>query len=419
MVKNKFVKTILSVAAIMSMSVTMMVSSVAAAPTIVAKVNKNGSLVELGSGETATSTVTLVSDVACTWYSGGQSISDGYSTTKEITKGYGTFTYYCIDQSGNSSNTISVTLDVNQPTVLTYANSVKDGATEVTIYSMKDNVTWYVDGVQKSVGKSITVTGNGKHTVYAKGADGLQSNTLSFSIPFVSGGTTTVTTTTKKPVTTNNKPVTTTSSYKGSTSIALSLKDLAEGGVTNKEVVLEADQNAYFVINGEKQSKAAKAYTITEEGTYTVYATNATNTVNSVTYNFTIDKTAPTVSLKVKNETVQPGVLEDAVTIVTDEVGFFYVNNEQANIREQSELVISESGNYSVEFKDLAGNSSVVNFVVNMPEVTEPAPSNNSSSNGFLYMIGGAVLGGAVVAIIMVIINRKKNEEDDDDEDDE
>ena len=415
---NKMVKALCSLVAVAALSLNMVVASVAAAPTVVAKVNKNGSLVTLGSNETATSVVTLVSDTACTWYSGGQSISDGYSTTKEITKGYGTFTYYCVDQSGQSSNTITVKLDVNQPTVLTLANSVFEGATEVTVLSMKDNVTWYVDGVQKSTGKSITVTGNGKHTVYAKGADGLQSNTLSFSIPYTTNTNPVVTTTTRKPVVTN-KPSTTTTSYRGSTSIALALKDLQEGAITNKEVVLEADQNAYFVINGNKQVKAAKTYTIVEEGTYTVYATNATNTVNSVTFNFTIDKTAPTVALKVNNVEVEPGVLEDAVTIVTNEVGFFYVNDEQANIREQSELVISESGTYAIEFKDMAGNSSMVNFVVDMPEVETPTQTPSSNGNAFLYMIGGAVLGGAVMAIIMVIINRKKNEEVDEDDEDE
>ncbi len=424
--KKKSIRNLFSSLIVMSaLIINMAIAAVAAAPTISVKVTKNGTTTDYVSGTTATGTVTLVSDTACMWYSGGQTASSDYVTTISITKGYGTFSYYCVDASGATSNTVSVTVDVNQPTVLTVANTVAEGDTSVKLFSMKESVTWYVDGkVAASSGKEYTVTGNGSHTVYAVTADGLKSNTLTFSIPYVAASdsntsTTKTTTTTKKSNNGGSSYTTTTTSKKVASEIGLELIGVEDGGSTNGEVIAEANMNAYFVINGEKVEKAAKDYTISEEGTYTVYATNAYNTVNSLSFTFTIDKSVDDLTLEVNGQPTTDAVLTAPVTIKATELGYFTVNNESANLRSQSELVISESGTYVVEFTDEAGNKTEASFVLQIDEANVATESDNNggnATNGLLYVLGGAVLGGALVGIIMVVINRLKNKEDEDED---
>lgn len=426
--KQKNLRNLLSsLVAMSALVINLVVTSVAAAPTITVKVTKNGTTTDYVAGTTATGVVTLQSDTACMWYSGGQTASSDYVTSISLSKGYGTFSYYCVDASGATSNTVSVTVDVNQPTVLTVANTVAEGDNEVKLFSMKEAVTWYVDGkVAATSGKSYTVTGKGNHSVYAVTVDGLKSNTLTFSIPYVAASDSSTTTTKSNTNTTrgnnNNNggsKTTTTTSYKTATEIGLELIGVSDGGSTNGEVVVEANMNAYFVINGKKMEKAAKDYTITDEGSYTVYATNAYNTVNSLSFTFTIDKSIEDLKLMVNGSETTDTVLTAPVTIKASELGYFSVNGEQANLRSQSDLVLSESGTYVVKFADEAGNETETSFILQI-EDSKPATSNDTDTdgnptNGLLYLLGGAVLGGAVVGIIMVIINRIKNKEDDED----
>ena len=391
---------------------TLVITNTFAAPTITAKVYRNGTYVTLAEGETADGPVLLESSEACVWSVGGNSVTDGATSSLTVSEGFGNLTYMC----GGSSITFKMSYGA---TVLSMANGVKEGDTSVKVFSLYE-AYFVIDGVkQNSLLKEFYVTGNGTHTISAITADGKPSkNTLTITIPYKKESTTpTTTTTTKKPVYTTK--VTTTSSYKGSTSIALSFRDLAEGAITNSEVVLECDQNAFFVINGEKQPKVAKSWTFTEEGSYTVYATNQTNTVNSVTLHFTIDKTAPVVDLKIEGQTVNPSVFEKPVTITSSELSFFYLNGEKANVHEQSEFVVSENGTYAVEVEDIAGNKTQVNFVIEIPEENVEPSSEPKASVPILYMLGGAAIGGIVVAIVMFILNRAKNKDEDDDEDEE
>lgn len=394
-------------------------------PVLVAKHTVNGSLVDLPAGATATSKVTIVSNTPVVFYLNGTSVSDGYSTSK-VVGGTGTFTIYGTDANGNMSDTITFKVDADPATIssVELANGA-GGLTTVNIKTGQKALYYVVNGVKQSsltpAGSPLTLTANGNYTVYGVDEAGRQTNTLSFTIPTTAKVTTTTTTTPKVTTTpkktTTKKPTTTVSA-----NITLNLIGVEDKGATNKDVTLEASEAVYFIVNGVKESKTAKALTLSKEGSYTVSAVNAKN-VKSGEFTFTIDKTVPELKLEVANMEVAPGVLEDAVTIKSSKSGVFSINDVVIDQTSKTEMTISESGTYTIKVTDAAGNEASVSFVVNMPEAVEPPVVDEPQSNGgmswILYVLGGMVAGAAICGAGFYFMNKKKNEEYYDDEDED
>ncbi|MBE6114959.1 MAG: hypothetical protein E7191_07770 [Erysipelotrichaceae bacterium] len=386
----------------------------AGGPNLTVKHTVNGSLVTLAEGATATSEVTIVSDVPAVFYLNGTSVSDGYSTQKKV-GGTGSFTVYAVDQAGNMSDTVSFKVDA-APAIISSYELAKGivGATEVNIKTGQKPVYYVINGVKQSTltptGTALTLTQTGSYTVYAIDEVGRKSNELVFSIPTV-GQVTTTTTTKKPPVTTPKqttpKQTTPTSPVSGTVELTMNIADGAT--VTNKDVTLEAKEAVYFIVNGVKESKTAKALTISEEGVYTVSAVNAKN-VKSEELTFTIDRTLPVLTLEVAGLAVEPGILEEAVTVKSSEAGVFYINDVAADTVEKSEMVIDQSGTYTVKVVDAAKNEATVSFVLNMPEV-KPGKDNEGGMSWLLYVLIGMVAGGAVVGGVFFFMNKKKEEE--------
>lgn len=395
-------------------------------PVLVAKHTVNGSLVVLPDGETATSKVTIVSNTPVVFYLNGTSVSDGYSTSK-VVGGTGTFTVYGTDADGNMSDTITFKVDADPATIssVELANGA-GGLTTVNIKTGQKALYYVVNGVKQSsltpAGSPLTLTANGSYTVYGVDEAGRSTNTLTFTIPTTAKVTTTTTTTTAKPVTTTKKPSTTKPSTTASANVTLSLIGVENAGATNKDVTLEASEAVYFIVNGVKESKTAKALTLSKEGTYTVSAVNAKN-VKSEEFTFTIDKVVPELTLEVANMVVAPGVLEDAVTVKSTESGIFSINGVVIDSSVKSEMTISESGTYTVMVSDAAGNEATVSFVVSMPEEELPPVDEKPQSNGgmswILYVLGGMVAGAGICGLGFYFMNKKKNEEYYDDEDED
>lgn len=430
MFKNsKILKMMVAVLMLFSLSVgAFHVVEVKAAekPVLVAKHTVNGQLVNLPEGTTATSKVTIVSNVPVIFYLNGTSVSDGYSTSKEV-GGTGSFTVYGTDANGNMSDTISFKVDAEPATISSVElASGTPGLTTVNIKTGQKALYYVVNGVKQPnltpAGSPLTLTQNGSYTVKGIDEAGRETNTLTFTIPTTGKVTTTTTTTTKK-VTTTKKPNTTNpGTTPGSSVVGLSLIGVENGAATNKDVTIEASEAVYFIVNGVKESKTAKALTLSKDGTYTVSAVNSKN-VKSEEYTFTIDRVLPELTLEVANLVVEPGIFDDAVTIKSSKAGIFSVNDVVIDATEKSEMVISESGTYTIKVTDAAGNEATVNFVVNMPEIEEPIDDGKNQSSGglswLLYVVIGMVAGVGICGAGFYFLNRKKNQVEEDDEEEE
>lgn len=397
----------------------------AEAPVISVKYKVNGSWVDLPNGQTSYSQVKIVSNVPVQFYMGPQLVSESY-TFETYHSGTGSFDFYGVDKSGSMSNKVSFNI-MSEPTTISSVelHSGQAGLTTVNIKTGQMPVYYIVNGVKQDKltpkGHALTLTENGKYTVKAVDEYGRETNTLTFTIPTTAKVTTTTTTTKKPPVTTKKpnttKPVTTPAE------IVLSLIGVENGGAINKDVTIEASEAVYFIVNGTKESKTAKALTLSKDGTYTVSAVNAKN-VKSKEFTFTIDKVLPELTLEVGNVPVEPGIFEDAVTIKSNKSGVFSINDEVKDSAEKSEMVISESGSYTVKVVDAAGNEASVSFVVNMKEVEEPTKEDDKPSSGMswlMYVLLGMVAGAGIVGAGFYFMNKKKEEayEDEEDESDE
>ena len=106
---KKIMKTLVAIMMLLSITLGSAFTTdvhAAGGPNLTVKHTVNGSLVTLAEGATATSEVTIVSDVPAVFYLNGTSVSDGYSTQKKV-GGTGSFTVYAVDQAGNMSDTVS------------------------------------------------------------------------------------------------------------------------------------------------------------------------------------------------------------------------------------------------------------------------------------------------------------------------
>ena len=375
-------------------------------PTIVANIKVNGVLTPLGNN-TATTTVTLVSDRPVIFYLYDNAITENYSTTTTIEKGFGTFKYSAVDQQGRMSDAITVKLDLNQEPILT-GNFGTPGLESVTLNAMKE--AYYVINGVKETSLNITkvISARGDYTIYAESKEGLRSNTVTFSIP--TKGTPTTTTTTTK-VTTKTTPRTTTKGNPSTTgpvtpSIALNLKNVVDGGSANQDVTIEAAEKVFFIVNGKKEATAKKSLTLSEEGSYIISAENAKKNV-SEEVTFVIDKTAPTVELLVNGSAQAPGVFKEAVTLQANEQGVFLVNGTET-YGTNNAITLSESGSYTVEFKDLADNKTSIDFVLDIQKEPEPTKPEQKDSSWMLYLIIGLVAGAGVALGGSYFLNKKK-----------
>lgn len=375
-------------------------------PIIVANIKVNGVLTPLGNN-TATTTVTLVSDRPVIFYLYDNAITENYSTSTTIEKGFGTFKYSAVDQQGRMSDAITVKMDLNQEPILT-GNFATPGLESVTLNAMKE-AYYVINGVKEStLSVSKIINTRGDYTIYAESKEGLRSNTVSFSIP-TKGAPTTTTTTPKQTVKTTPKPTTTkpnTTNPNPGSSIALNLTNVMDGGSTNQDVTIEAAENVFFIINGKKEAAAKKTLTLTEEGSYIISAENAKkNTSEEIS--FVIDKTAPAIELLVNGQTQSPGVFKEPVTLQANEQGVFYVNGQET-YGTNNAITISDSGTYTVEFKDLADNKTSVDFVLTIEKNTDTPKPDKKEAGWLLYLVIGLVAGAGVALGGSYFLNKKK-----------
>lgn len=124
-----------------------------------------------------------------------------------------------------------------------------------------------------------------------------------------------------------------------------------ESGASNQDVTLEADREVLFTVNGAQAEDYTTTLTLTEDGTYTITATDRDGYVSD-TVTVTIDRVAPVLS-----SSFPDGALtNENVVFTADEEVSFYVNG--VKMAEGREFTLYDSGSYTVQAADKAGNAS-------------------------------------------------------------
>ena len=138
---------------------------------------------------------------------------------------------------------------------------------------------------------------------------------------------------------------------------------IKNGEHTNREVV-EIYSNEkikyyeYRYNTGAWQRSEEQTLNFTIEGTYRIYAVDMADNVSAITM-FVIDRTAPNYNL---TGVVNKGITNTDVHLITEENATVAVNASQ-NI--PTLYTFTQDGYYQVVIRDLAGNTTVLQFVIN------------------------------------------------------
>ena len=156
------------------------------------------------------------------------------------------------------------------------------------------------------------------------------------------------------------------------------LQGVDDGGITNTDVTFVFEDIFTVLLNGEPYTSNTA---ITEDGEYTIVIKNILN-IEKV-YTFTIDKTAPIITLTNKNSSTISG---------THTVYPFYVNVNEENVKitlnDQPYVFgnfITENGDYTIIATDRAGNTSNIFISLNskLPEGIFSSELDNNNTTGF------------------------------------
>ena len=197
-------------------------------------------------------------------------------------------------------------------------------------------------------GQSVTVNSDGLYTIVAADASG-NSSTASFTID--------------------------------KTAPSISLTGATDGGFTKTNVSVKfSDTNlksANYTLNSSSSTSFATGPSFYKEVIYKFTVLDKAG--NSSTASFTIDKTAPTVSL---NGVTNGGFTNTDVVIFVSDTYISTSNyslNNSTSISFNSEITLSSDGSYSVHATDLAGNSTSYTFTI---DKTAPTISLKGVANG-------------------------------------
>ncbi len=164
---------------------------------------------------------------------------------------------------------------------------------------------------------------------------------------------------------------------------APNISGVENNAITNAEITLTVDdENAKATVNGKEV--ALSDLTFTEEGTYTVTVTD--EAFNETTVTFTIDTTAPVVTLKnTRGEVKEPGFY------TYDLYAYIEESNEYTALLNGKEYVsgtkIGARDNYVLEVTDVAGNKTTVEFGID-----KDAPKVSGVKNGEYYNHSVAII---------------------------
>ncbi len=204
------------------------------------------------------------------------------------------------------------------------SSSIEDGGfwrASVRLTADK-TVTWTVNGVElPRKGANLVLGDAGFYTVSATDAEGRVSNTLTFTID-------------------KERPV-------------LSSEQVEANGMSNQDVVVKADEDVRFELDGVAIEGYSKELTVTGSGRHVVKAYDRAGNYSGV-FVFTIEQNPPVLST---NFFILNGVTRYNVAVTADRRVDYYVNGELVAENEYR-CKFLEPGVYEVKAVDAAGNES-------------------------------------------------------------
>lgn len=257
------------------------------------------------------------SGVASYWYKiGSGSYYQCYTSTTFTSDGV--YTFYCVDNAGNSSGTITVTKDSTAPTIsaynssstklssgtIAYTSSVRFEATDATtgvsgIYIQSPGTSYYTVYTG-----SVTLSAEGTYYYYARDNAGNQSSTYSVTVDrtaptvYLYSGTTSVSS----------------GYYSAASYVRFTASDLS--GCT---IYMKKDSGSYAIYTSGTN--------LTAEGVYSFYATDIVGNSTSI-YTITLDRTVPTGTLYAGTTAVTSGKITNAAYVTytaTDNLALNYL----------------------------------------------------------------------------------------------
>ena len=279
----------------------------------------------------------------------GSSSYVAYTSGTQLTA-EGTYYFYCTDNSGNTSSTVSITLDRTAPTGTLYGGTTTKTSGSYTNASyVKYTATDGTSGVNTLY---VKMPGSSYYTAYSSGTQLATEGTYSFYAVDKAGNQSSVVTITLDVT----KP---TGTLYGGTSV------ISSGDSTNASYVkfVPSDNIALGSIYVKKPNASSyEAYTsgtqLTAEGTYSFYCTDkAGNT--SATYTVKVDRQIPSAQLYVDGKAISSGSYTNGEYIKFNCGATCYVKMPGSTTFTSyvSGTELSKVGKYTFYGLDDAGNS--------------------------------------------------------------
>ena len=286
----------------------------------------NGTAVEAGSSVNSAFTVSCEeSDAVITYSADG---SKYYAYSGEEISGSGTYYFKVTDVAGNvTSFTVTCDYAVKYTLGGTYTQS-----SDTEYITAKSNV--YIS-VNESYAVFSVASDNGY--TYAEGEKFAEEGVYSITITDLAGNTVVLTLTVDK------------------SAPEIELQGAEDSGNTAQDVIVTFSEN---VTVGGTEYAAGESITYTEEGSYTITATDAAG--NKTTVTFTIDKS---VDVTISQTLITGQILCGAVTFTFNETLAAELNND-GTLLAYSGGKITENGSYSIKFSDALGNTASYSFTI-------------------------------------------------------
>ena len=279
----------------------------------------------------------------------GSSSYVSYTSGSQLTA-EGTYYFYCIDRAGNTSATVSITLDKTSPTGTLYGGTTTKSSGSYTNASyVKYTASDSLSGINAVY---VKMPGSSYYTSYSSGTQLATEGTYSFYCVDRAGNQSSTVTITLD----NTKPVGTL--YAGS-SVATS------GSRTNASSIKFTASDAIGLSTIYVKKPGATSYTtytsgttLTTEGTYSFYATDKAGNQSS-TYTITIDRQTPNAQLWADGDPVSNGTYTNAeyISFQCDETCYVKMPGATSFVSYVSGTEFNKIGKYVFYGKDSAGNS--------------------------------------------------------------
>ena len=279
----------------------------------------------------------------------GSSSYVSYTSGTQLTA-EGTYYFYCTDMAGNTSSTVSITLDRTAPTGTLYGGTTSKTSGSYTNASyVKYTATDGTSGVNTLY---VKMPGSSYYTTYSSGTQLATEGTYSFYAVDKAGNQSSVVTITLDVT----KP---TGTLYGGTSV------ISSGASTNASYVkfVPSDNISLANIYVKKPNASSyESYTsgtqLTAEGTYSFYCTDSAGNT-SATYTVKVDRQIPAAQLYVDGKAISSGSYTNGeyIKFVCAEDCYVKTPDSSTFTAYISGTEFSKAGKYTFYGLDDAGNS--------------------------------------------------------------